>query len=129
MTQPRIPVASYRLQFHSGMRFEDARALISYFHDLGITDPTKLNPELGSEEDFENLARQLQAQRMGLLLDIVPNHMAASSENPWWMDLLEDGPASASASYFDVDWHPPSRSLDNRILLPLLAHSYASSLE
>ena len=76
MTQPRIPVASYRLQFHSGMRFEDARALISYFHDLGITDlyaspilqarrgsthgyditdPTKLNPELGSEEDFENL--------------------------------------------------------------------------
>jgi len=150
MTQPRIPVASYRLQFHSGMRFEDARALISYFHDLGITDlyaspilqarrgsthgyditdPTKLNPELGSEEDFENLARQLQAHRMGLLLDIVPNHMAASSENPWWMDLLEDGPASASASYFDVDWHPPSRSLDNRILLPLLGDSYANSLE
>src|SRR3989454_8351718 len=150
MTQPRIPVAVYRLQFHSGMRFEDARGLISYFHDLGITDlyaspilqarrgsthgyditdPTKLNPELGSEEDFENLARQLQAHRMGLLLDIVPNHMAASSENPWWMDLLEDGPGSASASHFDVDWHPPSRSLDNRILLPLLAHSYASSLE
>ena len=150
MTPPRIPVATYRLQFHAGMRFEDARALISYFHDLGITDlyaspvlqarrgsahgydvtdPTRLNPELGSEEDFENLARQLQAHRMGLLLDIVPNHMAASSENPWWMDVLEDGPGSASASYFDVDWHPPSRSLDNRILLPLLGDSYANSLE
>jgi len=150
MTQPRIPVAVYRLQFHPGMRFEDARGLIPYFHGLGITDlyaspilqarrgsthgydvtdPSRLNPELGNEEEFENFVRQLQANGMGLLLDIVPNHMAASSENPWWMDLLEDGPGSASASHFDVDWHPPSRSLDNRILLPLLAHSYASSLE
>jgi len=64
-----------------------------------------------------------------LLLDIVPNHMAASGENPWWMDLLEDGPRSAFASHFDVDWHPPSRSLENRVLLPILGKTYAEVLE
>ncbi|HET7439777.1 MAG TPA: malto-oligosyltrehalose synthase [Terriglobales bacterium] len=146
----RIPVAVYRLQFHQNMRFEDARGLVPYLKDLGIsdlyaspilqarrgsahgydvTDPSRLNPELGSEEEFENLSRQLQAHGMGLLLDIVPNHMAASSENPWWMDMLEEGPGSAYAAYFDVDWHPPSRFLDNRILLPLLANPYAEALE
>ena len=146
----RIPVATYRLQFHQGMRFEDARGLIPYLKDLGIsdlysspilqarrgsthgydvTDPTRLNPELGTEEEFDNFARQLQAHGMGLLLDVVPNHMAASSENPWWMDMLEEGPGSAYAAYFDVDWHPPSRFLDNRILLPLLATQYADALE
>ncbi|HZQ23875.1 MAG TPA: malto-oligosyltrehalose synthase [Terriglobales bacterium] len=150
MTEPRIPVAVYRVQFHSGLRFEDARGLVNYLHDLGIsdlyaspilqarrgsthgydvTDPTRLNPELGTEEEFDSLARQLQAHGMGLLLDIVPNHMAASSENPWWMDMLEEGPGSAYAAYFDVDWHPPSRFLDNRILLPLLGTSYAEALE
>jgi (1->4)-alpha-D-glucan 1-alpha-D-glucosylmutase len=66
---------------------------------------------------------------MGLLLDIVPNHMAASSENPWWMEVLEEEPGSAYASYFDVDWHPPSRFLDKRILLPMLGTSYAQALE
>jgi (1->4)-alpha-D-glucan 1-alpha-D-glucosylmutase len=148
--EPRIPVAVYRLQFHQAMRFEDARGLVPYLRDLGIsdlysspilqarrgsqhgydvTDPTRLNPELGTEEEFENLARQLQAHNMGLLLDIVPNHMAASSENPWWMDMLEEGQGSAYAAYFDVDWHPPGRFLDNRILLPLLGTTYASALE
>jgi (1->4)-alpha-D-glucan 1-alpha-D-glucosylmutase len=148
--EARIPVAVYRLQFHQAMRLEDARGLVPYLKDLGIsdlysspilqarrgsthgydvTDPTRLNPELGSEEEFENLVRQLQAHDMGLLLDIVPNHMAASSENPWWMDVLEEGPGSAYAAYFDVDWHPPSRFLDNRILLPLLGTTYAEALE
>ena len=147
---PRIPVAVYRLQFHQGMRFEDARGLVPYLKDLGVsdlyaspilqarrgsthgydvTDPTRLNPELGTEEEFDNLSRQLQAHGMGLLLDIVPNHMAASSENPWWMDMLEEGPGSAYGAYFDVDWHPPSRFLDNRILLPLLGTAYAEALE
>jgi (1->4)-alpha-D-glucan 1-alpha-D-glucosylmutase len=150
MTEPRIPIAVYRLQFHQGMRFENARSLVNYLHELGIsdlyaspilqarrgsthgydvTDPSRLNPELGTEEEFEGLSRQLQAHGMGVLLDIVPNHMAASSENPWWMDMLEEGPGSAYAPYFDVDWHPPSRFLDNRILLPLLGSTYASALE
>lgn len=150
MAEARIPTAVYRLQFHRGMRFDDARGLVDYLHELGIsdlyaspilqakrgsthgydvTDPTHINPELGTEEEFESLSRQLQAHGMGLLLDIVPNHMAASSENPWWTDLLEEGPGSAYAPYFDVDWHPPSRFLENRILLPTLGAPYAEALE
>ena len=66
---------------------------------------------------------------MGLLLDIVPNHMAAGSENPWWMDVLEDGPGSAYASFFDIDWHPPRMMLQNKVLLPILGRPYAQALE
>jgi (1->4)-alpha-D-glucan 1-alpha-D-glucosylmutase len=134
----------------AGMRFQEVRAVVPYLDQLGvsdlysspilqarrgsthgydITDPTRINAELGTEEEFESLARDLQAHDMGLLLDIVPNHLAASSENPWWMDLLEEGPASVYASYFDVDWHPPSRSLDSRLLLPILGKPYAQLLE
>src|SRR5256885_5505194 len=115
MTQPRIPVAVYRLQFHPGMRFEDARGLIPYFHGLGITDlyastifqarsgsthgydvtdPSRLNPELGTAQEFDALIAELHASGMRLTIDIVPNHMATSSENPWWMDVLENGSAS-----------------------------------
>lgn len=147
---PRIPISTYRLQFSHHLRFNDAKALVPYLHDLGITDiyaspllqarkgslhgydvadPSHLNPELGTDEAFDELVRELQKYDMGLLLDIVPNHMAASSENPWWMDLLEDGPRSAFASHFDVDWHPPSRSLENRVLLPILGETYAQVLE
>lgn len=150
MNGPRIPVSTYRLQFNNELRFNDARELVPYLHELGITDiyaspllqarrgsmhgydvadPSHLNPELGSDEEFDALVHELQQHGMGLLLDIVPNHMAASSENPWWMDLLEDGPRSIFASHFDVDWHPPSRSLENRVLLPLLGKPYAQALE
>ncbi len=150
MTEARIPVSTYRLQFNQQLRFNDARALVPYLHELGITDiyaspllqakrgsmhgydvadPSHLNPELGTNEEFDALVSELQQHDMGLLLDIVPNHMAASSENPWWMDLLEDGPRSTFASYFDVDWHPPSRSLENRVLLPILGKPYAEVLE
>jgi (1->4)-alpha-D-glucan 1-alpha-D-glucosylmutase len=148
--EQRIPSAIYRVQMHAGMRFLDALPLVSYLHNLGIsdfysspilqarlgsnhgydvTDPTRINSELGTEEQFESLARELQTKGMGLLLDIVPNHLAASSENPWWMDMLEDGPGSVYSAYFDVDWHPPSRSLDNRLLLPILGKTYAEVLE
>src|SRR5438445_801449 len=65
---------------------------------------------------------------MGLLLDIVPNHMAASPENPWWTDVLENGPGSAYAAYFDIDWHPPSHTLANKILLPVLGRFYGQTL-
>src|SRR3989442_1041461 len=150
MTQPRIPVAVYRLQFHPGMRFEDARGLIPYFHGLGITDlyaspilqarrgsthgydvtdPSRLNPELGNEEEFENFVRQLQANGMGLLLDIVPNHMAASSENAWWMDVLENGAESPYADFFDIDWKPHHAPLENKVLLPILGSPYGRVLE
>jgi (1->4)-alpha-D-glucan 1-alpha-D-glucosylmutase len=150
MSGIRIPISTYRLQFNQQLRFNDVRALIPYLHDLGITDiyaspllqakrgsahgydvtdPSHLNSELGTDEEFDTLVQEMQKHGMGLLLDIVPNHMAANSENPWWMDLLEDGPRSTFAAHFDVDWHPPSRSLENRVLLPILGNTYAHVLE
>ena len=150
MSGIRTPISTYRLQFNQQLRFNDARALIPYLHDLGITDiyaspllqakrgsahgydvtdPSHLNSELGTDEEFDALVQEMQKHGMGLLLDIVPNHMAANSENPWWMDLLEDGPRSTFAAHFDVDWHPPGRSLENRVLLPILGNTYAHVLE
>jgi (1->4)-alpha-D-glucan 1-alpha-D-glucosylmutase len=142
--------ATYRLQFNKDFTFRDATSLLDYFSELGIThiyaspiwrsragsthgydviDPTRLNPELGTEADFFALQTELRNRGMGLVLDIVPNHMSASSENSWWMDVLENGPESAYASYFDIDWHPPSRSLDCKILLPVLGRPFAEVLE
>jgi (1->4)-alpha-D-glucan 1-alpha-D-glucosylmutase len=148
----RVPVATYRLQFNRGFRFADAQALVPFLHQLGITDiyaspifkarrgsphgydvvdPTCLNPELGSEEDFEAFVKELKRHRMGLLLDIVPNHMAASSENRWWVDVLENGPSSRYAAYFDIDWHrdPASEVPENTVVLPILGGPYRSVLE
>ncbi|GAC1663882.1 MAG: malto-oligosyltrehalose synthase [Candidatus Acidiferrum sp.] len=150
MPLARIPSATYRLQFNESFRFVDASRIVDYLCDLGIsdvyaspiltsrkgsghgydvTDPTRVDPDLGSEEDFETLQRELQKRGMGLVLDIVPNHMAASHENPWWMDVLEHGPDSAYASYFDIDWNPPSRNLVNRLLLPVLAQPFGEVLD
>jgi (1->4)-alpha-D-glucan 1-alpha-D-glucosylmutase len=149
MAQPRIPLACYRLQFNRNFMFRDASATLDYLSRLGITDiyaspllqsrsgsqhgydvtdPTRLDSELGNEEQFEVFQAALQNKGMGLLLDIVPNHMAASPENPWWMDVLENGPGSAYAAYFDIDWHPPSLTLDNKILLPVLGSFYGQVL-
>ena len=121
----RIPVATYRVQFNEDFRFADATALVPHLDRLGIShvyaspifaarsgsthgydvvDPNRLNPALGSDEDFDALVRELQRCGMGLLLDIVPNHMAASPENAWWMDVLENGPASPYATYFGINW-------------------------
>src|SRR5216683_3131752 len=142
--------ATYRLQFNKDFTFRHATDLLGYFSDLGIThiyaspilsarrgsmhgydviDPTRLNPELGTEADFQALQERLRALGIGLVLDIVPNHMSASSENLWWMDVLENGPESAYASYFDIDWHPPLRTLEGKILLPLLGGPFGEVLE
>ena len=150
MTTLRIPSATYRLQFNAHFRFEQARALVDYLDQLGITDiysspllqarrgslhgydvvdPSHINSEIGTEQELEAMAAKLQEHRMGLLLDIVPNHMAAVIENPWWADVLEDGPGSADASFFDIDWHPPRLMLVNKVLLPILGHPYAETLE
>jgi len=146
----QIPSATYRLQFNRHFRFEDAARILDYLRDLGIThvyaspilgsrrgsehgydatDPTRIDPDLGSEDDFYAFQDQLRERGMGIVLDIVPNHMAASSENPWWVDVLENGPGSAFASYFDIDWHPGPRSLEGRILLPVLGQPFGEVLE
>ena len=154
MVALRIPCATYRTQLNPNFRFTDARDLIPYLHELGITDhyasprfkarkgsshgydvadPLRVNSELGTEEEFEELVEKLKSYGMGILLDIVPNHMAASSENPWWMDVLENGPSSPYAAYFDIDWHPAISKAaflqENRVLLPVLGDLYGNVLE
>jgi len=94
-----------------------------------VTDPTVINPELGTESDFENLVRELKLNSMGLLLDIVPNHMAISSENPWWMDFLENGLSSPYASFFDVQFNGADGELRNKVVLPILGCSLEKALQ
>ncbi len=146
----RVPAATYRLQLHHGFRFVAAQALVPYLDDLGISDiyaspffkarrkslhgysvtnPLIINPELGSRAAFNALAKSLKTRGMGLLLDIVPNHMALSHDNPWWLEVLEDGQASPYAMFFDIDWQPPHRILDGRVLQPILGASYGEILE
>lgn len=146
----RIPLATYRMGFHKGFRLSQALRLVPYLERLGITtlyasplfasrsgsshgydvtDPTRLNPEIGNRTDFERLGRSLDERGMGMILDIVPNHMAAHFENPWWRDLLENGESSRFSMFFDVDWDPPQRALEHRISLPILGGPYQRVLE
>lgn len=150
MTGFRVPSATYRLQFHHGFRFIAAQALVTYLHGLGISDlyaspffkarkrslhgysvtnPLEINPELGSRVSFNALARVLKSRDMGLLLDFVPNHMALSHDNPWWLEVLENGPGSPFAVFFDIDWHPLNRVMEGRVLQPVLGAPYGQVLE
>ncbi len=148
---PRIPVSTYRLQFNSNFRFSQAKHIIGYLYDLGITDiyaspflharkgslhgydivdHSKLNPEIGTEAEFDEFVSEIRKFGMGLILDIVPNHMCISDPgNEWWMDVLENGPSSRYASYFDVDWEPVKTELRNQVLLPVLGGQYGKVLE
>src|SRR5579862_7212387 len=144
------PLSTYRLQFNKDFGFADATRLLDYLSKLGVTDlyaspiltsrrgsehgydvadPTRIDPEIGSEQEFETLLAELAKRNMGLLFDIVPNHMAASSENRWWMDVLENGRDSAFASYFDIDWNPPSRNLVGKVLLPILGMPFGEVID
>lgn len=149
--QAKRPLATYRLQFRREFRFEDARRLVPYLHQLGIThcyaspilrarpgsqhgyditDHYAINPDIGSPEEFRSLVAELQAHGMGLVLDIVPNHMGVGhGANPWWQDVLENGRASKYAEFFDIDWEPFKAELRNKVLLPLLGESYGEALE
>lgn len=98
-------------------------------HGYDITNHHCLNPEIGTSEDFERLAETLKAHGMGLILDIVPNHMGAGKDNPWWMDVLENGRSSLYAEYFDVDWQPLTPDLQNKILLSILGDTYGRILQ
>src|SRR4051794_3422882 len=144
----RVPRATYRLQFNAGFTFADARAIVPYLAELGISDiyaspilrarkgsahgydvvdAGALNPELGTEDDFNALHEELQARQMGLLLDIVPNHMAASDENVWWMNVLENGDRSRYFDYFDLDLTTTDKSV-KKIVLPILGKPYGEAL-
>ncbi len=136
-TPKAVPLATYRLQFNRGFRFVDAEAILPYLRDLGIShvyaspivmavrgsahgydvlDPTRTNPELGTEAEFQSFLASLRSEALGLILDIVPNHMAADDNNPWWRDVLLHGRRSRYALYFDIDWERGQ----GKLLLPVL---------
>jgi (1->4)-alpha-D-glucan 1-alpha-D-glucosylmutase len=147
----RFPAAVYRLQFHRDFTFRMARELVPYLAALGVSDcyaspiskarvgsrhgydivdHNAVNPEIGSREEFEEFARELQLYGMNLLLDVVPNHMGISSEeNAWWYDVLENGRSSPYASYFDIDWNPLKHDLAEKVLLPVLGDQFGKVLE
>ncbi len=146
------PTATYRLQFEAErMTFRATAAIVPYLDELGIShvyaspclktrrgsthgyaivDYGHLNPELGDENDYRALVAALHGRAMGQILDTVPNHMSATpGENAWWTDVLENGPASPHAAYFDIDWRPVQEELRNRLLLPILGDQYGQVLE
>ncbi len=147
----RIPVSTYRLQFNGQFGFSDARRIVAYLHDLGIgdiyaspyfkaaagslhgydiLDQNRLNPEIGTEDEYQALIDELQRWNMGQILDIVPNHMCIEGQgNAFWLDVLENGPSSVYARFFDIDWHPAKKELDNKILIPILGEQYGTVLE
>ena len=142
--------ATYRLQLHAGFTFADAERLVPYLRDLGVShlyaspiltaragslhgydvvDPTRVNPELGGEEGLRRLVAALRAAGLGLIVDIVPNHMAVGgSDNAWWQDVLRHGPASRYARYFDIDWTPADPALHGKVLAPFLGSPYGEAL-
>jgi (1->4)-alpha-D-glucan 1-alpha-D-glucosylmutase len=147
----RLPEATYRLQFNAGFTFQDAARIVPYLHELGISDcyaspylkcrPGSghgydvvdhhvLNPEIGTEEDYEVYIHALRAHGLGQVFDVVPNHMGiVGNANAWWNDVLENGPSSPYANFFDIDWHPVKPALHNKVLLPVLGNPYGQVLE
>ena len=149
-TQARVPRATYRLQFHKDFGFDDAIRILPYLARLGVSHVycspiqraragsmhgydvvahDEINPELGGREGFERFTAALREHGMGQLLDMVPNHMGVlGADNAWWMDVLENGPASLYARHFDIDWQPLNDELAGKVLLPVLGDHYGDVL-
>jgi (1->4)-alpha-D-glucan 1-alpha-D-glucosylmutase len=146
----RIPRAAYRVQLGKSFNFRQSLELVPYWDELGISDlyaspffkpcdvegagydvcdHKEFNPAIGTPEDFETLSASLRECSMGLLLDVVPNHMGISGGNPWWMDVLENGPSSMFSCYFDIEHQPVKPELQNKVLLPILEDQYGKVLE
>ncbi|EJM98628.1 malto-oligosyltrehalose synthase [Herbaspirillum sp. YR522] len=144
-----VPRATARLQLHQDFRFEHACALVDYYDALGIShlyaspiltarpgsthgydvvDPTRVNPELGGEKGLRELCGLLHQRGMGLIVDIVPNHMAVGRDNPWWQDVLRWGRRSRYAEWFDIDWDSPDPALAGKLCLPFLGRPYGEAL-
>lgn len=148
---PVIPIATYRVQLTAAFDFDAAAAIVPYLKSLGIThlyaspfmkarqgsthgydivDHTMINPELGGDAAFEGLSRALKQHGLGLILDFVPNHMGVHfADNPWWLDVLEWGPASPHAVSFDIDWDTLPYRARGGVLLPIIGSSYGEALE
>jgi (1->4)-alpha-D-glucan 1-alpha-D-glucosylmutase len=151
MTPPRMPVATYRLQFNRNLTFAQATDLVPYLAALGIShcyaspylrarpgsthgydiiDHNSLNPEIGTAEDYDRFVAALHHHGMGQILDIVPNHMGVmGSDNAWWLDVLENGEASVFADFFDIDWEPLKDELQGKVLVPVLGDQYGTILD
>jgi (1->4)-alpha-D-glucan 1-alpha-D-glucosylmutase len=147
----RTPVNTYRIQLSQDFTLRQLDAVCGYLHGLGITDcytspvltaragsahgydicnQNELNPDLGTMDEMRALGKMLEAHDMGLVLDFVPNHMGIDpATNKWWRDVLENGPSSPYARYFDIDWTPIKTELLNKVLLPILADQYGAVLE
>jgi (1->4)-alpha-D-glucan 1-alpha-D-glucosylmutase len=146
-----VPSSTYRLQLNRLFTFRQATALLDYLQDLGIshcyaspffmgrpgsmhgydvTDPTRLNPEIGALPDFSELTLHLKRRSMGLIADVAPNHMCVTHpSNRWWWDVLENGANSTYSKFFDIDWRPPKAELANKVLLPFLPDQFGRALE
>ena len=149
-TDARVPVATYRAQMHRDFTFDQAAGIVPYLQQLGmgdfyaspifearpgsthgydVTRHDRLNPELGGSERFASFADTLRRHEIGLLLDIVPNHMGIGKDAIWWQDVLENGHASRYANYFDIDWSPLKEEMRDKLLLPILGNQYGEELE
>jgi (1->4)-alpha-D-glucan 1-alpha-D-glucosylmutase len=150
-TSKPVPRATYRLQFTKDFGFAQAADLAGYLAELGIShvyaspylrarpgsthgydivSHTELNPELGTPESFDRMAAAFKRNGLGQILDFVPNHMGVGgADNPWWLDVLEWGPGSEYAGWFDIDWESDRRYLQNKLLVPLLGDQYGAVLE
>ena len=147
----RIPSATYRLQLNREFTLADAASIVEYLARLGIsdcylspltqaragsnhgydvTDFQSVNREIGGREGFRTFSRAAQEHGLGIVLDIVVNHMCiADPSNRWWFDVLENGPSSSFANFFDIDWKPPKADLANKVLLPVLGEQFGQALE
>lgn len=145
------PIATYRLQLSGSFDLDEARRVLPYLAALGVTHPylapifralpgsthgydvcqhTELNPELGGMEAYDRFVTDAAGLGMGIVLDFVPNHMSNdAATNEWWRDVLENGPSSPYARYFDIDWDPLKPELKDRLLLPILGEAYGEALE
>lgn len=144
------PSATYRVQITADFGFHEAAATLPYLSELGVstlycspvlqarkgsshgydvTDPTRVSEELGGTEGWRALCEAAREHGMTLLLDIVPNHMAAMVENPWWRDVLEHGRVSPYADVFDIDWMPADGRPRNRVMLPILPQPLNEALD
>ena len=147
----RIPVSTYRLQFGARFTFRQARAIVPYLRELGITDiyaspyfksgpaslsgydivdPNSLDPQVGTEADYAALVEEIRRNGMGQILDVVPNHLCIGCDgNAWWQDVLENGRSSPYAGFFDIDWQGSGMGAGGKLLIPILASQYGDALE